>query len=304
MLAACGGDDSSGDTTPTIALEPVTRPGADTTAPGADSVPDTTAAPGTDLQPNPDKPTVSSLPAVPLTALGITDLVEGTGPAAQDGDTVIVDYVGVRAADGAEFDNSYDRGAAFPVAPLGTASVIEGWNKGLVGAKAGGRRQLDIPAAMAYGDSPPGEPIQAGDDLTFIVDVRAVVPAVDPAAAPQVTIEPTSGATQTTTTDLVEGTGAVAESGKTVVVQYQAYSGVDGALLDSSWVEGGEPLTFTIGGQEYIPGFDPAVEGMKVGGRRQVVIPPEEAFGPDGNESLGLPAGADLIMVFDLVAVF
>ncbi len=306
MLAACGSDDSSNDTTPTLPLEPATQPGSETTVPStsAAETPDATAAPGTNLEPNPDKPTVSSLPAVPLTTLGITDLIEGTGPAAAEGDTVIVDYVGVRSADGTEFDNSYDRGAAYPVGPLGTASVIEGWNKGLVGVKAGGRRQLDIPAAMAYGDSPPGEPIQAGDDLTFIVDVRAVVPAVDPAAAPQVTVEPTSGATETTFTDLVEGSGAVAESGKTVVVQYIAFSGADGAQLDTSWVEGGEPLTFTIGGQEYIPGFDPGVEGMQVGGRRQVVIPPEDAFGPDGNEQLGLPAGADLIMVFDLVAVF
>ena len=309
MLAACGSDDSSNDATPTLPLEPATQPSAETSEPTETTAdvaeaPDTTAAPGTNLQPSPDKPVVSSLPAQPLTTLGITDLTEGTGPAAAEGDTVIVDYVGVRSADGTEFDNSYDRGAAFPVAPLGTASVIEGWNKGLVGVKAGGRRQLDVPAAMAYADSPPGDPIQAGDDLTFIVDVRAVVPAVDPAAAPQVTVEPTSGATETTFTDLVEGTGAVAESGNTVVVQYIAYSGVDGAQLDTSWVEGGEPLTFTIGGQEYIPGFDPGVEGMQVGGRRQVVIPPEEAFGPDGNEQLGLPAGADLIMVFDLVAAF
>lgn len=298
MLAACGSDSSSDDTTPTLPLEPATQPGAASTTPG------TTAAPGTNLQPNPDKPTVSSLPAEPLAALGITDLVEGTGPAAQEGDTVIVDYVGVRSADGTEFDNSYDRGAAYPVAPLGTAPVIEGWNKGLVGVKAGGRRQLDVPAAMAYGDSAKGDVIQAGDDLTFIVDVRAVIPPADLDAAPQVTIEPTSGATETTFTDLVEGTGTVAETGKTVVVQYVAYSGVDGAQLDTSWVAGGEPLTFTIGGQEYIPGFDPGVEGMQVGGRRQVIIPPEEAFGPDGSEGLGLPAGADLIMIFDLVAVF
>jgi peptidylprolyl isomerase len=282
LLAACGSDDSSGDTTtPTLALDPANS---------------TTTVP--------DKPTVSSLPAVPLTELVVTDLTEGSGPEAKAGDTVIVDYVGVRSADGTEFDNSYDRGQAFPVTPLGTASVIDGWNEGLIGAQAGDRRQLDIPAAKAYGDNPPSEPIQAGDDLTFIVDVRAVVAAADPAAEPAVTVTPTSGSTEITHTELVEGTGAEATAGKSVVMQYIAFSGVDGSKLESSWVAGGQPMTTVLGSGQFIPGIDEGVEGMKVGGRRQVVIPAEDAFGPDGNEQLGLPAGADLVMVFDLVAVY
>jgi peptidylprolyl isomerase len=285
LLAACGSDDGAADTTtPTLPLDPISS---------------TTTLPA-----NPDKPTVSSLPTVPLTDLVITDLTDGTGPEAKAGDTVIVDYVGVRSADGTEFDNSYDRGQAFPVSPLGTASVIDGWNEGLIGAKAGGRRQLDIPAAKAYGDNPPGAPIQAGDDLTFVIDVRAVVPAADPAAEPQVTVQPTTGTTETTHTDLVEGTGAEAAKGSTAILQYIAFSGADGTKLESSWVAGGQPMTVTVGDGQYLPGIDKGVEGMKVGGRRQVTIPAADAFGPDGNEQLGLPAGADLVMVFDLVAVY
>ena len=74
------------------------------------TLPAVTAAPPTT---SPDKPTVS-LPAETPTELVITDLIEGTGPAAQVGDTVTVNYVGVRSEDGTEFDNSYDRGAALP----------------------------------------------------------------------------------------------------------------------------------------------------------------------------------------------
>lgn len=285
LLAACGSDDSSGDTTtPTLPLDPISS---------------TSAAPT-----NPDKPTVSSLPTVPVAELVVTDLTEGSGPEAKAGDTVIVDYLGVRSADGTEFDNSYDRGETFPVSPLGSASVIDGWNEGLIGAQAGDRRQLDIPAAKAYGDNPPGAPIQAGDDLTFIIDVRAVVPAADPAAEPQVTVEPTSGSTEVTHTDLVEGTGPEATAGTSVVLQYIAFSGVDGAKLESSWAAGGQPMTTVLGSGQFLPGIDKGVEGMKVGGRRQVVIPAEDAFGPDGNEQIGLPAGADLVMVFDLVATY
>jgi peptidylprolyl isomerase len=301
LIAACGGDDSSGGTTvPTLPLESVAS-----TAPSTDSTPESTVDPGTEtLPPNPDKPVVSSLPAEPVATLAITDITEGTGEAAKDGDTVIVDYVGVRSADGTEFDNSYDRGTPFPVAPLGTAQVIEGWNVGLVGAKAGGRRQLDIPAAMAYGDSPPGEPLQAGDDLTFVIDIRAVVPASDPAAEPAVTVTPSSGSTETTFKDLVVGPGAAATTGMTAVVQYIAFNGADGSKLESGWVAGGSPLTFKIGSGEYLPGFDTGTIGMKVGGRREITITPADGFGDAGNEQLGLPAGADLIMVFDLLAVF
>jgi peptidylprolyl isomerase len=286
LFAACGGDDGSAGatTTPELSLDPIDSTTAATT--------------------NPDKPTVSSLPTVPVPELVVTDLTEGSGPEAKAGDTVIVDYVGVRSADGMEFDNSYDRGQALPVAPLGSASVIDGWNEGLIGAQTGDRRQLDIPAAKAYGDNPPGAPIQAGDDLTFIIDVRAVVPAADPASEPAVTVEPTSESAEVTHTDLIEGTGAEATAGSSVVLQYMAFSGVDGAKLESSWVAGGQPMTTVIGSGQFIPGIDQGVEGMKVGGRRQVVIPAEDAFGPEGNEQLGLPAGATLVMVFDLVAVY
>ncbi|HEY5664465.1 MAG TPA: FKBP-type peptidyl-prolyl cis-trans isomerase [Ilumatobacter sp.] len=122
-----------------------------------------------------DKPAVS-IPAELPTELVVTDLLAGTGPAAQVGDTVLVNYVGVRSADGTEFDNSYDRGSPFPVT-LGSGGVIQGWDQGLLGVQAGGRRQLDIPADLAYGDSAVGEIIQSGDALTFVIDVVSVTPA-------------------------------------------------------------------------------------------------------------------------------
>jgi peptidylprolyl isomerase len=78
--------------------------------------------------------------------------------------------VGVTYKDGKEFDSSWKSGqpAQFPV---GAGQLIEGWDKGLVGVAVGSRVQLDIPAAMAYGDpAPEGRP---GGDLRFVVDVLA-----------------------------------------------------------------------------------------------------------------------------------
>src|SRR4051812_38421218 len=121
------------------------------------------------------KPPVS-LPATMPTSLVSTVVTPGSGPAAAAGDLVVVNYVGVRSADGTEFDNSYDKGSPFTVT-LGAGSVIQGWDQGLVGTQAGERLQLDIPADLAYGDNPQGDVIKPGDALSFVIDVVAVVPA-------------------------------------------------------------------------------------------------------------------------------
>jgi len=121
--------------------------------------------------PKPDVELPETLP----TDLVITELEPGTGREAEPGDTVTVNYLGVRSEDGTEFDNSYDRGQPFGVV-LGTGSVIPGWDQGLVGVQEGARIQLDIPAELAYGDTGSGEIIQPGDALTFVIDVVSVTP--------------------------------------------------------------------------------------------------------------------------------
>jgi peptidylprolyl isomerase len=272
-------------------------------APSASSTPSTTAVSGptTTVAGALPKPQVK-IPATSPTELVITDLTKGTGPAAADGDTVIVHYVGVRSADGTEFDNNYDSGASLSVT-LGVGQVIKGWDQGLIGVQPGGRRQLDIPTALAYGDSPQGTIIQKGDALSFVIDVVTVIPKPDPASAPNITIPPTPNQPTQTFTDLIVGTGAAIQPGQTVALQLLAFSAADGKQIDSSWASG-TPLTFIPGAGQLPPGLEKAVDGMKVGGRRQVVIPFADAFGAAGNTSLGLPPSTDLIMVLDLVAVY
>lgn len=287
VLAACGDNTATSSDTTASGSTVTTFASTDTTVAGAVAKPEV------------------SLPSALPTELVITDLTEGTGTAAADGDTLVVHYVGVRSTDGAEFDNSYDRGTPLPLT-LGSGRVIKGWEQGLVGVKQGGRRQLDIPAELAYGDAPPESGagvIKAGDTLTFVIDVVAIVPKPDPANAPKVSIPPTPNQTEQTFTDLIVGDGAAIEPGQAVAVHLLAFSAADGTQIDSSW-DTGSPLTFVPGSGELPPGLEKAVEGMKVGGRRQVDIPFADAFGEAGNEGLGLPASTDLIMVLDLVAVY
>jgi peptidylprolyl isomerase len=248
-----------------------------------------------------EKPAVS-LPATQPTELVTTVITPGSGAAAEAGDVVVVNYVGVRSADGTMFDNSYDRGEPYPV-QLGAGSVIKGWDQGLVGVQPGERLQLDIPADLAYGDSPSGEIIQPGDALSFVIDVVAVVPAATAADEPQVTVTGAENRSDLVVTDLVEGTGAPLATGQTAVLQLIAYRGDTGERVFSTW-EQGQPLTFKYGVDQLLPGIVEGVKDMKVGGRRQLTVPFAQAFGTDGNESLGLPGSTDVVLVVDLLAAY
>lgn len=107
------------------------------------------------------------------TELETNDIVEGDGPAAKAGDTVQVRYVGAFHESGEEFDSSWDRGPETFDFPLGEGMVIQGWDQGLEGMRVGGRRELVIPAELAYADQPPqGFPADA--DLVFVVDLVGI----------------------------------------------------------------------------------------------------------------------------------
>jgi peptidylprolyl isomerase len=100
------------------------------------------------------------------------DLITGTGKEAKAGESVTVNYVGVLFKGGKIFDASWNRHEPFTFA-LGKGQVISGWDQGVAGMKVGGRRELIIPAALAYGPkgSPPTIPPNA--PLVFVVDLLA-----------------------------------------------------------------------------------------------------------------------------------
>lgn len=103
-------------------------------------------------------------------------------------------------------------------------------------------------------------------------------------------------------TDIVVGTGEEAVPGTTAQVKYVGVLYDDGSEFDSSWSRSpDETLPVPVGQGGVIPGFDAAVTGMKVGGRRQVIIPSDLAYGPTGQGPI--PPGATLVFVIDLVEV-
>jgi peptidylprolyl isomerase len=101
--------------------------------------------------------------------------------------------------------------------------------------------------------------------------------------------------------DVVPGEGEVAEAGDTVSVHYVGVGWSTRAEFDASW-ERGQPLAFTLGAGHVIEGWDRGVEGMRVGGRRALTIPPGLAYGDRGVDGVIAP-GETLVFVVDLLAV-
>jgi peptidylprolyl isomerase len=100
-------------------------------------------------------------------------------------------------------------------------------------------------------------------------------------------------------TDVVKGKGKAAEPGDTVAVQYVGNSWSTGAQFDASWDRGGQPFEFPLGAGQVIPGWDRGVAGMKPGGRRLLVIPPDLAYGAQ-SPSPDIGPNETLIFVVDL----
>ena len=102
-------------------------------------------------------------------------------------------------------------------------------------------------------------------------------------------------------TDLEVGDGTEAVAGRTVHVHYVGVAYSSGEEFDASYNRG-EPLAFPLGAGRVIPGWEQGIEGMKVGGRRRLVIPPQLAYGDRGAGGVIGP-GETLIFVCDLVDV-
>jgi peptidylprolyl isomerase len=158
-LAACGGGDDN-------------EPAAKTTKQKATEQPSPSqqrdALEDTSKRPHIPKPTGS-----PPRRLVKEDIVKGKGAPAKPGDTLTVQYVGVTFSTGEEFDASWDRGQPYKLA-LGQGDVIQGWDRGLVGMRKGGRRMLTIPPELAYGTQGYPPLIGPNETLVFVIDLIAL----------------------------------------------------------------------------------------------------------------------------------
>jgi len=143
------------------------------------------------------------------------------------------------------------------------------------------------------------------DDESTSVSTDQSAPADSGGAAdktkPKVTVPKSAPPAKLEVRDLEKGGGAEAVAGDEVTVQYVGVNYKNGKEFDSSWSRS-EPFTFQLGSGMVIPGWDQGVEGMKVGGRRELIIPPDLAYGPEGAPP-AIGPNETLIFVIDLVEV-
>ena len=123
-----------------------------------------------------------------------------------------------------------------------------------------------------------------------------------PKTKPEVTVPKGAPPQQLEIKDLEEGSGTEAKAGDEVTVQYVGVNYKSGEEFDASW-DRGEPFAFQLGAGMVIPGWDQGVEGMKVGGRRELIIPPELGYGPETGSPPAIPPNETLVFVVDLLAV-
>ncbi|MCW2993106.1 MAG: FKBP-type peptidyl-prolyl cis-trans isomerase [Conexibacter sp.] len=164
------------------------------------------------------------------------------------------------------------------------------------GSKIDGDPSTTLPAALASTTSSvktraPGEPLPVQKNVTGVSTDLKTKPTAPKATGAAPTVLQGS--------DVVTGTGAEAKTGDKVTVQYVGQLFANGKEFDTSWKKGRTPFEFTIGQGAVIQGWDQGIPGMKVGGRRILVIPADLAYGAAGSPPT-IPANAPLIFVVDL----
>lgn len=210
-----------------------------------------------------------SVPLFPVStpSVGITDLTEGTGALAHCGQHVSLRYTYTSRGGDIIFSNMEGKETTQNV-PLGGREMLAGFERGVIGMKVGGLRDLVIPPILAFGGVKKIETLRdhtkfhfSGD--TSIVNARASLLAVTPELpATEMPLR------------IVEqhmGDGAAVECGSSLSIQLALWK-LDGTLLFST--EGKAPLTFTVGSSHMPFGVEEGVIGLTLGGSRTLIIPP------------------------------
>lgn len=230
--------------------------------------------------------------------LKICELEEGDGDPSEPGQGVVIHYTGW-LEDGTKFDSSIDKAQPFTF-QLDAEQFIPGIDEGIASMKVGGQRQLVVPAELAFGEA--GIPGFIPPNSNLIVEVELLEVLAGAPAAPTEVDEDDYTTTDSGLMyyDFEEGTGDSPEEGQQVVVHYTGWL-EDGTKFDSS-LDRGTPFPFAVGVGQVITGWDEGVVTMKVGGKRQLVIPAELAYGDDGAGGT-IPPGATLIFEVELLEI-
>jgi peptidylprolyl isomerase len=236
----------------------------------------------------------------------------GTGDRpAEAGDTVVIKFTGylydaATKGKGAKVDVSASPTVTFTV---GVGAVRPGWDQTLLGMRAGGTRTAILPQNLAYGAGSRDKVTINGVEYPAYPAYSAFVYDFEMVSVIKAVVVPS-----TTFTDAPVGTGAEAVAGKTASVKYTGWlydptaANGKGKQFDSN-VSASTTLDVVVDANplQVITGFNIGIKGMKVGGKRTVVIPAYQAYGPvikyDAAGAVSIPANSNLVFDIELIAV-
>jgi peptidylprolyl isomerase len=239
--------------------------------------------------------------------IDVDDLKIGTGPECPADATVTINYHAT-APSGSVFETTRDKKpATFPLQNLN----IVGWRLGVPGMKVGGVRRLTIPYQLAFGEREIPNPdgtvkLPAKSNLIVSLEVLAINgkdAEGNPYPPKEKALSREERANGLIIEELKIGTGAECPAGATVVCHYRGVLAVDGQQFDSSY-DRQQPAEFSLNPQSpqtVIKGWQEGIPGMKVGGKRRLIIPAELAYGAAGRP--GIPPNAMLEFEVELVDV-
>jgi FKBP-type peptidyl-prolyl cis-trans isomerase len=233
--------------------------------------------------------------------LVVKDLREGYGQEARKGDLLATKLV-AKYVDGRFLESSWAPGSDSFVFHLGKEEANPGWEKGIPGMRVGGKRELIVPPdeGSRFGTVGEGKP---KDTLVYIVELLAILPPeLEKRDEPKVVPPPGKPPADLKTRDLIEGTGPAARKGDILSVEYVGVR-YDGRLFTNSWKRK-KQFQFKLGAGSIRvnPGWEEGLEGVRVGGRRELIVPPKLQT-PTGAPSNSDPSKDSLVYVIDLIGI-
>ncbi|HVT13087.1 MAG TPA: FKBP-type peptidyl-prolyl cis-trans isomerase [Fimbriimonadaceae bacterium] len=192
-------------------------------------------------------------------------------------------YRGTLDSNGQEFESNMSPDKDVYAVTLGQGSVIKGWDQGIPGMKVGGERKLKIPPSLAYGANG-RDKIPPNATLDFDIKLLGLVKAGEERVIDIV--------------DKKVGTGPAVKVGDKVKIQYVVKL-LNGKVIDDSHNTGA--YAFTVGTGQTLSCIDKGVQGMKVGGVREITAPPVTAY--IGRNDPRIPMNSEVLVTIELQSI-